>query len=154
MADWQEQVARGADRYRELRDRLAQTTLTETDGLVTVTVSASGLLKELTLDEPWNPVPLADVSARIMACLAKAQARIPDVVRQAMADTVGDESSGAQAVLATAQEKFPPPPPPERGPDVVEEVRIGGGQERRPREPIRRPARDEDWDERPFLEDV
>lgn len=55
MADWQEQVVRDAQNYRDLKVRLDAAAITETDGLVTVTVSAAGLLTNLELDEPWNP---------------------------------------------------------------------------------------------------
>jgi DNA-binding protein YbaB len=136
MSDWRERVARNAQNYQHLRERLSRVTITESsaDGLVKVTVSTDGQLTGLTLVEPWKPVPMPAVAEEIMACLRRAQARIHEVVRTTMAETVDVDDPGAAEVLADARRRFPP-----------------ADTEARPTR--RRPPGDE-WEERPLLEDV
>ncbi|HET9143019.1 YbaB/EbfC family nucleoid-associated protein [Actinophytocola sp.] len=141
MADWERQVSENAQRYRDLTTRLASLSITESsgDGAVKVTVSATGLLTDLVLRDRWHPEPLADVAAEIMACLRRAQARIPDLLRDTMFDVVGPDDPGTHLLLQDARERFPEPP------------------EQQPRK-ARTPERDRDttgdWDERDVLEDV
>lgn len=164
MTGWQEQVAENARRYGELNERLARTTATETsrDGVVRVTVAADGSVAELVLAEPRQPLPMAELATQIMGCLHRARARIPDLLAKAMAETVG-HGEGTDLVLADARTRFPPAPPEPvvRGPEVVEEMRIGAAprEERPPVAPrVRRrddrDGRDDGWNERPILEDV
>ena len=161
MTGWQEQVAEDARRYGELNERLARTSATETsaNGVVRVTVSADGAITDLVLEEPRQPLPMAELSALIMGCVRRARARLPDLIAQAMAETVGRDES-TDLVLADARTRFPPAPaePVHRGQDVVEEMRIGAAArvERPPAPPRvrRRDDRDDGWNERPILEDV
>ena len=161
MTGWQEQVAENARRHSELSERLARTSVTETsrDGMVRVTVAADGSLTDLVLAEPGRPVPMAELATRIMGCVRRARARIPDLIAQAMTETVGRDES-TDLVLADARTRFPPAPaePVVRGPDVVEEMRIGSAPraERPPAVPRvrRRDDRDDGWHDRPILEDV
>jgi DNA-binding protein YbaB len=152
MTGWEEQVADNARRYGELSDRLARTTATETsqDGAVRVTVAADGSITDLALES------MPELAAQIMACVRRARARIPDLMAQAMAETVGQDES-TDLVLAQARTRFPPEPVEQR-PDLVEEMRIGAApREERPRatpRARRRDDRDDGWDERPILEDV
>jgi DNA-binding protein YbaB len=159
---WQEQIAQNAQRYGELRQRLAETAITETsrDGTVTVTVSADGLLTGLVLKERWHRPPLPELAAQIMDCVARAQARIPDVLQQAMAETVGTPDAGAHLVLSDARQRFPEPPPTRPADSAREEdLRIGPQPEERASVPkAQRPSTtasgEDDWDERPVLEDI
>jgi DNA-binding protein YbaB len=139
MQGWERQVAETAQRFRALQERLSSLSITETsgDGAVKVTVSAAGLLTDLVLRERWHSEPLPALAAEIMDCVRRAQARIPDLLRQAMFETVGSQDPSTHLLLAEAGKRFPEPAPAE------------------PRQ-ARRPAPDSggDWDEREFLEQL
>lgn len=151
-AGWLSQIAENAGRYQELQRRLAGLAITESsrDGTVRVTVSTTGLLTDLVLTDRWQPVPLAQVAVQVMACVRQAQARIPELVRQAMAETVGAQDPAAQAILARTRERFPAAPPNGAAPPA--------GAAPPPRHKVTaRPGRapdDEDWDGGSILEDV
>jgi DNA-binding protein YbaB len=155
MVDWQEQIARNAESYRQLHQRLSQLSITEMsgDGTVEVTVSADGLMTNLVLKDRWRPPPLPEVAAQIIDCLSRAQARIPDLVRQAMAETVDAPDAAAHLVLSDARAKFPQPPPREQVRDddlpaarePVAEV---------PRRPRAVGVDEDDWDGRTVMEDT
>lgn len=163
MTGWQEQVAENARRYGELNERVAGASATETsrDGVVRVTVAANGSITELVLEEPRQPLSMPELAGQIMACVRRAQARIPDLIAQAMSETVGQNES-TELVLADARKRYPEPPPEpvEHRRDVVEEMRIGAAPREEP-PPVRpriqrrdRDDRDDGWNERGVLEDV
>lgn len=173
MADWQAQVAENARRYGELSDRLARASITETsrDGGVRVTVDADGSVADLVLDDRVWPSSMPELAEQIMGCLRRARARIPDLLAQTMAETVGTQDESAALLMADARRKFPPPPPEpvdRNGGWDVDERRIGAApRDQRPEppptpQPVRRPRttprprddRDDGWDERPVLMDV
>src|SRR5256885_3783826 len=111
MQAWERQVAENAARFKALQERLSTLSITEAsgDGAVKVTVSASGLLTNLVLRERWHPEPLPALAAEILDCLRRAQARIPDLLRQAMFDTVGSQDPSTHLLLAEARERLPEP---------------------------------------------
>lgn len=168
VAGWERQIAENARRYQQLKDYVAQVALTETsrDGAVQVTVSASGVLTDLVLRERGQLQPLAQVAAEIMNCVRRAQARIPALLQNSIAATVGEQDPAAHLIVADARTRFPEPPPAAPRPSTVDEMRIGTQQLPAPapmpsrREPPSRPpvARsgptDDDWDERPVMEDI
>jgi DNA-binding protein YbaB len=123
--------------WDELNERVAQLSITEKsrDGTVRVTVSASGLVTDLVLKDRWHPQAPEEVAAQIMACIRRAQARIPELLRQAMFDTVGTQDPSSHLVLADARRRFP---------EVTDEA---------PRRPPER-TDDGDWDGREVLEDA
>lgn len=146
MSDWTRQVAENSARYARLAEHLARLSITEAsgDGTVKVTVSANGLLTDITLRERWHPTPLPAIAEEIMDCVRRAQARIPELLRQAMSDIVGDEEPGTGMLLDEAARRFPEP----------EDTAV---EPKRPAAPRARtsPQQDEDyWGERPVLEDV
>jgi len=164
--DWAHQVAENARQYRELQDRLARLTLTETsrDRTVAVTVSASGVLTDLTLTERGQPRPLAQIAAEVMDCVRRAQARIPVLLQTTMADVGTADDPAARQIVAVARSRFPPPPPqPQRRP-VADQRRVDRPPPVAPAPPPRsvnppptgRPERviEDDWDERPVLGDI
>lgn len=110
--DWQRKIAEKASRFRALRDRLSSQSIREVsrDGTVEVTVSTGGVLTGLVLREGRRRDPLPVIAAEVMDCVRRAQARIPDLVHQAMIDTVGDDP-GARLVLAETRQRFPEPDP-------------------------------------------
>jgi DNA-binding protein YbaB len=142
----------GSTNWEELNDRISRLSLTETsrDGTIQVTVSASGVLTDLVLKERWHqPQPLAAVAAQIMQCLALAQARIPELLQQAMFEVVGPHDPGVHLVLADARKRFPEPPADRQPPPVANQQSPPASGQPRP------PARaDDDWDERAVMEDI
>jgi DNA-binding protein YbaB len=144
---WERQVAETAQRYQALQERLSRLSITESsgDGAVKVTVSASGQLTDLVLRERWHPDPLPAIAAEIMDCLRRAQARIPDLLRQAMVDTVGLQDPSAHLLVDEARRRFPEP---------VAEMRESHAPE--PRRPVRESdaENEDDWDERAVMEDL
>jgi hypothetical protein len=146
-ADWQQEVADNARRYAELQDRVAQLSITEAtaDGMIRVTVSADGLLTDLALHQRYQGVPMGLLGTRIMACVRRAQARIPELLHQAMLSTVGVDDPAAQATLAQAQHRFPAAPA-EMAPRPAPVAR--------PRARVRQSGEDADWDNAPVMQDV
>jgi hypothetical protein len=163
---WQSKVTENARRYRDLGDRLAQSSISETsrDGAVRVTVSANGLLTGLEFTETGQPKPLPDLAAQVMDCVRRAQARIPELLRQAMTESVGDTDPNTHLLVADARQRFPEPPPlpPEQRGWQPDEVRFSVQETpsvpavRSPTRAVRpRRAREEQWDEEvPILKDV
>lgn len=157
--NWERLVDDNARRYRELHERVSRLSITETspDGLVRVTVSADGQLTGLQLRDRWNPPPLPHVAAVIMSCVHHARARIPDLLRQAMFDTIGLGDPSAQLLLDQARKRFPPPP--NAPPRVAPPERIASPAEPAPPAPpvtgAPPVAHDQDgWDGETVMEDV
>lgn len=146
-------------KWSELNDRIARMSVTESsrDGTVQVTVSTSGVLTGLVLKERWQqPQPAGAVAAQIMECLARAQARIPNLLGQAMFETIGPNVPAAELVMADARKRFPEPPPQaERQPPRAEwqpppQAEWQPPAPRHPRQPDRV---DDDWDGRTVMEE-
>ncbi|WP_439657203.1 YbaB/EbfC family nucleoid-associated protein [Lentzea sp. HUAS TT2] len=160
MSGWQEQVADTARRYGELDARLARTTVTETsrDGVVRVTVGADGSMVDLVLLESRQPLSMAALAAKIMSCVSRARARLPDLIARAMAETVGHDKT-ADLVLADARSRFPPVPA-EAAPhrrEVAEEPRMVAPPRGMPPPAVAPPPhrgddRDDDWNETAIFE--
>ncbi|WP_112263937.1 YbaB/EbfC family nucleoid-associated protein [Lentzea terrae] len=123
----------GSAKWDELNDRIARLSVTESsrDGTVRVTVAASGVLTGLVLRD-------GAVAAQVMECLARAQARIPDLLGRALFETVGPNDPAAELVVADARKRFPEPAP------------RAAWQPRRQRVPDRV---DDDWDGQSVMED-
>lgn len=120
---WTKQLQQTAARYQAMAERMQGQTVTERskDGSVEVTVDAKGLLKNLVLADSAAGKKMADVSAEVMRLVQRAQARIPELLQQAAAETIGGDQT-AETLVADAQRTFPAPPaeePSESGPDRV-----------------------------------
>jgi DNA-binding protein YbaB len=105
--DWAAQVAATAQRYRVMREQVDRISVTETsrDGAVRVTVSSTGTLTDLVLpDRGRNPT---DLAGEVMDTLRRAQARIPDLIRQAAIDTGGGDDPHTHLVVESARARFP-----------------------------------------------
>jgi YbaB/EbfC DNA-binding family len=163
---WQSRVAEDARRHRELHERLSRLSISETsrDGAVRVTVSSTGLLTGLALAEPARPATLADLAAQVMDCVRRAQARIPDLLRQAMSESVGTGDATSDLLVDEARQRFPEPPTPkpEQRTWQPDEIRFSVPEtppaatvRPAPAPPPRARVHEETWDEqRPILEDV
>lgn len=141
-SDLHKELVQSAQRFEELRERVSRLVVTETspDGAVTVTIGADGTLADLVLRD--RGLSLDRYAATIMACLRHGQARIPDLVQEAVFATVGNTEPSAHLVLADVRERFPPlEPPPQRG---VPEQRVVSAPPALT--PVRKPV-DDDWEE-------
>lgn len=143
----------GSAKWNELNDRIARLSVTESsrDGMVQVTVSTTGVLTGLVVREQCQqPRPMSAVAAQVMECVARAQARIPDLLGQAMFETIGPNDPAAALVVADARKRFPEPPPRSEPPLRSEWQPPAPRAPRTPRPPERV---DDDWDGRTVMED-
>jgi DNA-binding protein YbaB len=105
------------EQFTRARERIDTLTATahSTDGAVTVTVRAGGELVGLELGDLSTRLRPADLAARILDCVRRAQAAIPGEVHGILADTVPGGDPVAEALrgdlLADLREKFPAQPP-------------------------------------------
>jgi DNA-binding protein YbaB len=101
--DWQAGFEQRAAQARELAGRLAELTASarSEDGLVTVTVGATGDLTGLELDEEIRRQPAAETARQILRTLAAAQADLTALATTVTEETVGAVSETGKAVIAS-----------------------------------------------------
>ena len=162
LGQWQQRIEQRAQRYEQARERVERIRVIETsrDGAIAVTVGSNGLLLDLQISDR-TPLPPSGIGAEVVGCLRRAQAKLPDLVGEAMAETVGEDTASAQELLATLRESFPPPPvapgePEVGGPTTMQLGEFGEAPSPAARRgpPPQRPRRDEDdddWSDRSFL---
>lgn len=106
---------------------------------------------------------MPEVAAQVMDCVRRAQARIPDLLRQTMTEVVGTADPNTHLLVDDARRRFPepPPPPPEPRAWQPDEVRFTVQESPAPARPAATPPRprrtvvEEQWDEeRPVLKEV
>jgi DNA-binding protein YbaB len=107
--DWQAGFEERAAQARELAARLSELSVTarSEDGLVEVTVGASGALVGLELEEGIRRRPAAETAQEILATLGAAQTAMTKAATEVTAETVGADSETGRAVIAsfTARER-------------------------------------------------
>ncbi|WP_199198944.1 YbaB/EbfC family nucleoid-associated protein [Amycolatopsis sp. CA-128772] len=110
--NWTQRLEENAARYQALADRMQGQTVTERskDGTVQVTIDSRGLLKNLVIAETAAGKRMAEVSAQVMQLVQRAQARIPELLQQAMIETTGTGDQAAAEIVREAQSTFPEPP--------------------------------------------
>jgi DNA-binding protein YbaB len=125
VSEWTRRLNERAQRYQQMAERVQGLSVTEAskDGTVRVTVSAKGLLTDLTIAESAQRKRMSELAAQIMTTVQRAQARIPEVLQQAMADTVGTEDETVNRAFEEARQTFPVAPPEEDPPSTAEPVR-------------------------------
>ncbi|MGW5721801.1 YbaB/EbfC family nucleoid-associated protein [Amycolatopsis sp. NPDC003865] len=144
--NWTKRLEENAARYQALADRVQGQSVTERskDGTVQVTVDSRGLLKNLVIAETATNKRMAEVSAQVMQLVQRAQARIPELLQQAMSETTGTGDQAAAEIVREAQSTFPQPPPePEPAfpePDRVRRFLPEETDEQQPRTPPQPPA--------------
>ncbi|WP_406273057.1 YbaB/EbfC family nucleoid-associated protein [Nocardia sp. NBC_00881] len=108
---------RQANRFQELQGRMTALVATESSsgGRVSVTVDGNGVPTAIDLSASTRGMDPAVVSAEIMSCLRRAQARLRAQVAEMVQDTVGDDAAGA-AIVERFAKQFPDPDPTEAGP--------------------------------------
>ena len=101
--EWQAGFEERAAQARELSARLGALTATarSADGLVAVTVGASGAIADLALKEGIRDQPAAETAEAILATLRVAQARLTSAATDVTAETVGADSETGRAVIAS-----------------------------------------------------
>jgi DNA-binding protein YbaB len=111
--NWTKQIQESAARYQAMAERVQAQSITERskDGAVLVTVDSKGLLTNLAIAEGAGGKRMAEVSGEIMRLVQLAQSRIPALLEQAMAETIGTQDQTANTMLAEASSTFPAPPP-------------------------------------------
>jgi DNA-binding protein YbaB len=112
--NWTKRLEENAARYQALADHMQGQTVTERskDGSVQVTVDSRGLLKNLVIAESAAGTKrMAEISAQVMQLVQRAQARIPELLQQAMTETTGTGDQAAVEIVREAQSTFPEPPP-------------------------------------------
>jgi DNA-binding protein YbaB len=119
-----------AARYQEMRAGVEQVTVTESssDGLVTVTVDASGVVTDLRLTDRIVEHSGAQVASITLATMRRAQSRLGERVTRIVQDTVGEDQAVLDKVTSSYHSRFPEPEPeevPEGGRPAVEEMSIG-----------------------------
>lgn len=112
VQQWQERAAEKAEKLARMQQEIEQLSVTEVsrDGAVEITVKSNGIVQNVQLAESAANRPMAKLSAEIMRTIQAAQAKLPELMQQAVADTIGLEDSAAQHVLSEARRNFPAPP--------------------------------------------
>lgn len=130
VRQWQDRAAEKAEKFGRMQQEIEQLSVTESsrDGAIQVTIGSNGILRNIQLSEGAANRPMPKLAAEIMRAIQAAQAKIPDLMQRAVADTVGLEDTAAQHVLGAARKNFPQPPEDE---DDGPQSRAGGLQDMR-----------------------
>lgn len=101
--DWQVGIEERAAQAIALSGRIAELSATarSDDGLIEVTVGASGQVNGLRLDEDIRRYSAARTAREILTTLARAQAVLTEQASAVVADTVGADSETGRAVIAS-----------------------------------------------------
>ncbi|CCH33902.1 YbaB/EbfC family nucleoid-associated protein [Actinosynnema sp. NPDC047251] len=169
LEQWQTNIEQKAQRYQQMAELVQGRSITETskDGLVRLTIGSNGILTNLEIAEQAAGKRMAEVSAEVMRTLQRAQARIPELLQQAMAETIGTQDETANVLFSEAKKNFPAPPAEDVPPPVNRELSFGIDEEPAPparhrqqppppapptrRPPGRRPEDDDDFGGQSFL---
>ncbi|MFC4003903.1 YbaB/EbfC family nucleoid-associated protein [Prauserella oleivorans] len=160
--EWTRRIQQQAQRYQAMASRVQEISVTERspDNAVEVTIDSKGLLTNLSIAESAQGKRMAELSALIMRTVRAAQSRMPELLQQAMAETIGTDDAAAVKVFEDARKTFPEPPEDEPAPPAPDtELRFGPEDEEPPPprsgppspppqpRPRRRPERDDDDDD-------
>jgi hypothetical protein len=101
--NWQAGIEERAAQARALSTRLASLTAgaRSEDGLIAVTVGASGAISDLSLKEGIRDQPAATTARAILATLRAAQTSLTAAVTEVTAETIGADSETGRAVIAS-----------------------------------------------------
>jgi DNA-binding protein YbaB len=101
--DWQAGIEARAAQTRDLAARLGTLTATANseDGLVSVTVGASGAITGLALKEGIRERPATETAREILQTLRAAQAALTEAATAVTAETVGADSATGKAIIAS-----------------------------------------------------
>ncbi|AVT36542.1 YbaB/EbfC family nucleoid-associated protein [Plantactinospora sp. BB1] len=107
---WETQIEERLRRARELSQRVSELTATgrSGDGLVEVTVTGSGTITGLWLDEGIRRQPADRTSEQILAVIRQAMAELATRVARVTEETVGADSDTGRAVISSYAHRVPP----------------------------------------------
>lgn len=156
--DWVRNAEERATKFQAMAERFQDMSVTErsADGTVQLTVSSKGILTDLRISEQAAAQSMAEVSAQVMRTLQRAQSRIPELLQDVLAETVGTQDTVANHVVDEAKKTFPEPPDDEDEPtddpmrfdaEIADEPEPRDQRQpsqRPPAPPSRRPRRDDD----------
>jgi DNA-binding protein YbaB len=127
---WAAEAAAKVQRYEQMQQQVAEITETDTsaDGVVRVTVAATGVLIDLQLSARAREREPDRLAAEILAGMRRAQGRLSARVAEVMAATVGDDEQTVRSVVTSYQQRFP---------EQTEERGRGSGGDLRNRPPVR-----------------
>jgi hypothetical protein len=157
LANWNQTIQERAARYQEMATRVQGMTISErsSDGSVELTVGSNGILQNLVINESAAGKRMSEISGEIMKLLQRAQSRIPELLQEAMAETIGTQDETANVLFNEAKKNFPAPPaedPPVRPAQVTNEINFRVEDDAPPARPTppppprRRPPSDDDDD--------
>jgi hypothetical protein len=114
MRSWSDQVSGRTEAAAELADRVATLTSSADDGegAIRVTVTSSGILTGLELDDSVQRTAGKDLAVEILRVMHRAQAGLLDRVAAAVDETVGADTETGRAVLDSFAQRFPAEPEP------------------------------------------
>ncbi len=112
LAGWEKNIQERAARYQEMATRVQGMTISErsSDGTVEITVGSNGILQNLVINESAAGKRMSEISGEIMKLLQRAQSRIPELLQEAMAETIGTQDETANVLFNEAKKNFPAPP--------------------------------------------
>ncbi len=160
--EWAGQIQRKAERFAGMRERVEEIRVTESsaDGSVRVTVASNGVPTELTVIDVARGLSPAKISSELMACLRRAQSRLPGRIQEIMLATVPGENAIVDQVVGSLAAQFPPQSEEPARREHVGGLRFGPEEADEPpaappppAPPRRRPRDDDDdeWEQRSFL---
>lgn len=112
LANWNQNIQERAARYQEMATRVQGMTIAErsSDGSIEITVGSNGILQNLVINESASGKRMSEISGEIMKLLQRAQSRIPELLQEAMAETIGTQDETANVLFNEAKKNFPAPP--------------------------------------------
>ncbi|MCX2953037.1 YbaB/EbfC family nucleoid-associated protein [Lentzea sp. NEAU-D7] len=112
LANWNQKIQERAARYQEMATRVQGMTISErsSDGSIEILVGSNGILQNLVIAESASGKRMSEVSGEIMRLLQRAQSRIPELLQEAMAETIGTQDETANVLFNEAKKNFPAPP--------------------------------------------
>jgi len=112
LDEWESSLTDRAARARDLSARTQALTGTarSADGLVEVTVDASGLLTGLRLDERVRQHSAAHTARQILAVTGDARTDLLRRLTEATTETLGAEDPAARAIIESHQRRLAPDP--------------------------------------------
>lgn len=110
--EWQSGIAERAERATALSGRLAALSATarSPDGLIEVTVAASGTVTALRLDERIRQQSAARTATQVVATIGAAQRELTRLATEATAETVGLDNETGQAIVRSFAARLADPP--------------------------------------------
>jgi DNA-binding protein YbaB len=132
-----QQAQQRAQQFAQVRDQINGITVTErsSDGVVEVTVQASGVPTRLKLSEDASRLRPDQIAAKVMSCIHRAQARIADQVKAAVDETVPSGDPAARHIVDRFRAQFPEPPEESPSNYFAEEFRFGPATDSAPATP-------------------